>query len=108
MNQDNNSNIIKNDEQQVPKTREMSDCDYLNDLLSTTKSIANNYSIVISEASNDDLYNEYIKLFKDTQDCQRRLFNLLFKKGWYKLEKADQTKVVMAREENEQQLNELI
>jgi spore coat protein CotF len=102
-----NNQTVKNKEQPVTKSTEMNDCDYLNDLLSTEKSLASHYVIALNEASNDDLYNELIKVYKDTQDCQRDLFNLLFKKGWYKIEEAEEQKIMTERDEFENKLKEL-
>jgi len=85
----------------------MNDCDYLNDMLNNEKNMTNNYSIVLNEVSNDDLYNELLKIFKDTQDFQRKLFNLAFKKGWYKLEKAEDQKITSTLNEYEPKTNEL-
>ncbi len=89
----NNNNIVKNEEQQVPSGIEMNDRDFLYSILTVEKNMSNNYATILNEISNDNTYDELTKVFKDTQDCQRRLFNLYFKKGWYELEKADQNKV---------------
>ena len=102
-----NNNTVHNQEQPVPKTPEMNDSDYLNDILATEKSMSNNYGIVLNEASNDSLYEEIINICKDTHTCQRNLFNLLFSKGWYKLEKAEQQKIDSILQEHEPKANEL-
>lgn len=102
-----NNNMVNNPEQPITKNKEMNDSDYLNDMLATEKSLVNNYSIALNEASNDVFYNEIINLCKDTHTCQRNLYNLLFKKGWYKLEKAEQQKIKMELQEHESKINEL-
>lgn len=104
---DNNSNMVNNPETEIPKNTEMNDSDYLNDVLATEKNLGNNYAAAMSEASNDQLYENINGIFGETKDCGRDLFDLLFKKGWYKLEKADQNKINTASQEYEQKLNEL-
>lgn len=103
----NNSNMICNPETKVPKTSEMNDCDYLNCVLSGTKSMGNNYATAMSEASNSQLYETINQIFNETKKCGRDLFDLQFKKGWYRLEKADATKISTINQEYEQKLNQL-
>lgn len=102
-----NNNMVNNPEQPIPKTNQMNDSDYLNDMLSTEKSLVSNYAIVLNEASNDFFYQEIVNLCKDTHACQRKLFNLLFKKGWYKLEKAEAQKIKMQLQEHQAKVKEL-
>lgn len=101
------NNIVKNPKQEIPSGKEMNDCDYLNTILNIEKNMTNNYSIVLNEASNDNLYNDLTKVFKDAQDCQRRLFNLTFKKGWYELEKADENKIRSKHAEYNQKFEDI-
>jgi spore coat protein CotF len=106
---DNNqmNNTVSNPETEVPKNPEMNDSDYLNDILSTEKHYGSNYAVAMNEASNDDLYNVIGGLCKETKDMARSLFNLQFKKGWYKLDKADENKISTIKTEYTQKLNEL-
>lgn len=101
------NNTVQNTEVQVPKGMDMTDTDYLNDMLSTAKSLNSGYAIVLNEASNEYLFNEISELCKETHECSRKLFNLLFAKGWYKLEQADNNKVTTLINEYEQKINEL-
>jgi spore coat protein CotF len=107
MNNNNNSNMVSNPETEVPKTSEMNDSDYLNEILSAEKNMSNNYATVMSEASNDQFYQTLSQIFKETKDSGRTLFSLLFQKGWYRLEKAEQTKIDSVSQEYQQKLNEL-
>lgn len=88
-----NNNIVKNIETEIPKGLEMNDCDYLNSILTLEKNMSNNYSIALNEMSNNDLYEFLFDIYKETQEMQRDLFNLLFELGWYELEKADNSKI---------------
>jgi spore coat protein CotF len=88
-----NQNPIKNPETQVPKTPQMNDRDFLDDMLATEKYMTSSYSVFLHEASHQQLYQDMLNIFTETQNCQRELYNLMFKKGWYKLEAADQQKL---------------
>lgn len=80
------SNQIKNPKTQVPKTPQMNDRDFANDLLMTEKYMTDAYSTALNEMSHQSLYSDVSAIFNETQDCQRNFFNLMFQKGWYKLE----------------------
>ncbi|GGC81747.1 hypothetical protein GCM10007216_10370 [Thalassobacillus devorans] len=87
------SQKIQNPETSVPKTPQMNERDFVNDQLTTEKYMTDAYNIAMNEASNQNLYNDLAAIFKETQDCQRDMFNLMFKKGWYTMEQADQQKL---------------
>ena len=93
MNQNSQNQAIHNPETQIPKTPQMNDRDFLNDLLATEKYITNSYSTYLNEASHDALYQDILTVFTEAQNEQRSLFNLMFKKGWYKLEPAEDQKL---------------
>ena len=78
---------------EVPTGIEMNDKDYLTTVLELEKNLSNNYSWALNEASNDYLYEDYFGMFEDTKDMSREIFNLLFQKGWYSLEKAEEDKI---------------
>ncbi|UOQ46014.1 spore coat protein [Halobacillus salinarum] len=90
------SSKIQNPETTVPKTPQMNERDFLNDQLTTEKYMTASYNIALNEASNQELYQDLATIFKETQDCQRNLYNLMFKNGWYSLEQAEQMKVQQA------------
>ena len=62
-------------------------------LLELEKNIVKNYSTAITEASNDELTNSFTKLFNDSKQAQREIFNYTLSKGWYNLETAPQDKI---------------
>ncbi|MFP3722729.1 spore coat protein [Niallia circulans] len=84
---------IQNPESQVPKTPQMNDRDFTNDMLSTEKYMTDAYSTALNEASNETLYQDLLSIFIETQNMQRELYDLMFQKGWYKLEAAEQQKI---------------
>lgn len=84
---------IQNPETQVPTTPQMNDRDFINDVLATEKYMTESYSTFLNEASHQQLYQDVLNIFNETQNAQRNLYNLMFKKGWYKLEAAEQQKL---------------
>ena len=86
MNQFQNQQKIQNLETQVPKTPQMNDRDFINDLLTTEKYMTTSYSMALHEASHQGLYNDILNIFTETEKYQRDLYDLMFKKGWYSIE----------------------
>lgn len=84
---------VQNPETQVPKTPQMNDRDFINDLLATEKYMTDSYSTTLNEASNEPLYQDLLSIFTDTQNMQREIYDLMFQNGWYKLESAEQQKL---------------
>lgn len=88
-----NNNEIKNPKVEVPKGMELNDKDHLGDLLSALKCIEKDYIVAMTEASNEHLYQSFNTMFSEIARMQREVFELMFKKGWYQLEKAESTKI---------------
>ncbi len=87
------NNQIQNNKTEVPTGTKLNDKDYLNSLLSCLKEIVKNYSIVLTEASNENLYNVYKEMFDRYINLQREVYELAFRKGWYTLEVSENEKV---------------
>ena len=87
------NNQIQNTKTEVPSGIKLNDKDYLNSLLSSLKEMVKNYSTVLTEASNENLYNTYKTMFDKYVELQREVFELAYKKGWYVLETAETNKV---------------
>jgi spore coat protein CotF len=107
MNQNQNQQKIKNPETQVPKTPQMNERDFINDLLATEKYMTTSYSIALHEASHEGLYQDIMNIFTETQNCQRDLFNVMFKKGWYSIEAEDQQKLQQSYQQFQGYTNQL-
>ena len=88
-----NNNEIKNVKVDVPTGISLNDKDYLNSLLSSLKEMSKNYTLSLTEASNETVYNEYKLMFNDYISMQRDVYELMFRKGWYVLEKSDSNKI---------------
>lgn len=88
-----NQNQIKNPKVEVPTGVNMNDKDYMNSLLSCLKEMSKNYTVALTEASNEALYQEYKNMFDTYSSMQREVYELMFRKGWYTLEEAEGAKV---------------
>lgn len=98
---------IENEKTPVSETKEMNDSDILNDILSSEKNISNNYSYAIDEMSNKALFKKIMNIFDDTKKAAREAFEMAFKKGWYSLEEAEETKITEAYDNANKQVKEL-
>ena len=102
-----NNNKISNQKTEVPSTPEMNDKDYITSMLEIEKAMVKNYAVALTEASNEDLYNDYYDLFDEASNAQRDIYNLMFQKGWYSIETAEDTKITQKLNMLEQELPQL-
>lgn len=100
-------NKISNPKTEVPNTQEMNDKDYITTMLSIEKQMVKDFAVALTEASNTDLYNDYYDMFDEVSNMQRQIYNLMFKKGWYSLEKAEESKITQKLNMLEQELPQL-
>lgn len=70
------------------KGPEMNDRDRINDVMATEKYLTTAYNIAVNEASTEQLYRTQMNLLNELHQCQRDLFNLMHRKGWYKIDQA--------------------
>lgn len=89
------SKVLQNEETQVPNTPEINDRDIANEALSSEKSLAASYTTIITEASNDYLFKSLFEIYQDTVQAHRNIYNLMFTKGWYKVETENVDKLDM-------------
>lgn len=101
------NNKICNPKTEVSSGTNLNDKDYLNSVLSLLKDMEKNYTVVLTETSNEYLFNKYEEIFDKIKMLQRETFELAFKKGWYVLEKADDTKINEKYNTLNQEFNDL-
>lgn len=87
------NNMISNPKTEVPSGKSLNDKDYMNCLLSSLKEMVKNYAVALTEASNENLYNSYKSMFDNYSKLQREVYELMFRNGWYSLEKAEMQKI---------------
>ena len=88
-----NNNEISNPKTEISTGIEFNDKDYMNALLSTLKEMVKGYATVLTEVSNENLYNQYKEMFDEYAALQREVFETMFRKGWYALEAAQAQKI---------------
>lgn len=102
-----NNNKICNPKVEVPKGINLNDKDYLTILLTCLKDMEKNYVIALTEVSNENLYSKYMEIFNSLSYLQREVYEMMFRNGWYQLEKAEETKVSQKYQTLNQEYNEL-
>lgn len=101
------NNKIKNPKTEVLETLEMNDKDYITTMLTIEKGMVKDYAVALTEASNTDLYNDYYDMFNEIISLQREIYNLMFKKGWYEIEKAEENKITQKLNSLKESMSEL-
>lgn len=102
-----NQNQISNPKVEVPSGMQLNDKDYISDLLSCLKSMVKDYIVALTEASNEKLYQQYKVMLDHLCDLQRQTYELMFRYGWYSLEKAEDVKVTNKYQMLSQELQSL-
>lgn len=102
-----NNNKICNPKVEVPKGINLNDKDYLTILLTCLKDMEKDYVIALTEVSNENLYSKYMEIFNSLSYLQREVYEMMFRNGWYQLEKAEETKVSQKYQTLNQEYNEL-
>lgn len=98
---------VKNTKTAVKKGLKMNDSDILNDVLLSYKHLVSSYATALNEASNKNIYKLFLELLESSSKIQAELFELSFKKGWYQLETAEETKIEKAYDKFSKCLTEL-
>ena len=88
-----NNNQISNPKVEVPTGMTLNNKDYISSLLSTLKQLVKDYAVILTEVSNEILYSEYKEMFDTYSALQREVYELMFRKGWYVLERCDANKI---------------
>ena len=101
------NNKISNPKTEVPTGKSLNDKDYINCLLSSLKEIVKNYATTLTEVSNENLYNVYREMFENYSSLQREVYELMFCKGWYTLEKAEIQKISSKIQMLQQEITDL-
>lgn len=78
------------------KGPQMNDRDFVNDGLATCKYLTDSLNIAVREASHQQLHADLVQILTETHQSARDMYNLMFQKGWYKLEAEEQQKLQQA------------
>ncbi|WP_166243294.1 spore coat protein [Paenibacillus turpanensis] len=102
MSQSQNSQTIKNPKPPYePKVKgpEMNDRDRVNDVLALEKYLTDSFNVSAREASHPSLHEDIMTVLNETHQCQYDMYQLMFRKGHYKLEAEDQSKLDQAHKQ---------
>ena len=88
-----NNNQISNQKKEVSKGMDLNEKDAISCLIATLKEMSKGYTVAMTEASCESLYNVYKEAFLSICDLQREVYEIMFRKGWYILEKSDVNKI---------------
>lgn len=83
------------------------DQDMLNDMMQSAKHLQNIYNTYSIEASNESICEVMEDLYLGMKDQTRDMFNLMYGKGWYTLEKEDANKISQAVTKFEKSRNDM-
>lgn len=103
----NNSQEITNPKKQVPTGLALNDKDYAGSLLSCCKNMEKNLTVALTEASNETLYNELHSMFCDIAKLQREVYEMMFRDGWYPMEKVENQKIQKKEQTLSQEFQDL-
>lgn len=87
------NNQVLNPKVEVAKGVALNDKDYITCLNATLKEMSKGYVTAMTEASNESLYEVYKTAFDEISSLQREVYEIMFRKGWYVLEKCDTNKI---------------
>lgn len=93
MNTVNNTSSQSQSQTSSGQSVQMTDRDYLNDILATEKYLTDGMNIATREVSHDALFQTVRSALNETHDLAREVYNLMYAKGWYKLESAEAQKI---------------
>ena len=102
-----NNNQISNPKVEVPTGMNLNEKDYITCLNSTLKEMAKGYVLAMTEASCEALYNVYKESFLSISMLQREVYEVMFRKGWYVLEKSEVNKINSKYQTLSQEFNDL-
>lgn len=87
------NNNISNPKIEVPTGLAMNDKDFITSFATCLKELSKNYTVAQTEASNENLFKKYHSMYINIINMQREVYELMFRKGWYSLEKAEVQKI---------------
>ncbi|HPE15204.1 MAG TPA: spore coat protein [Bacilli bacterium] len=101
------NNKISNPMTVISQTIELNDRDILTSLLLSEKKISDGLSTMLSEASNEKLYDQIFDMFNGTKETVRELYTIMFQNGWYSLECASNKNLKDKTADMENKISEL-
>ena len=102
-----NNTEICNPKTEVEKGLTLNDKDYLEGVLTVCKDLEKNLVVAMTEASHEQYYEQIHEMFENIASLQREVYELYFKKGWFVIEKEDESKLTKKYNMLQQELTDL-
>ena len=77
----------------MPAKTNMTDKEYMEDVMLTAKTLTSLYHYATQEASTQSLHSEFQKNLNDTLKMQHNIFCTMEQNGWYPQQQADQAQI---------------
>lgn len=87
----------------MPTKQSMSDKEYLEDILLTSKTLCAMYHYATQESSTEPLHNAFKCNMNDSIEMQHRVFGAMQQNGWYPMQQADSNQINQVRTKYMQQ-----
>jgi len=71
----------------------MSDREYMDDILLTSKTLTNLYHTAVQESSTEDLHYSFKDILNQSLEMQHQIFSVMEQKGWYNMTEAQPQQV---------------
>ena len=75
----------------------MTDKEYMEDILLTSKQLTNLYHTATQESSTENLHTQFQDNMNQSLDQQHQIFSTIAQKGWYPQEQADMQQINKVR-----------
>ena len=77
----------------MPAKQNMTDREYMDDVLLTSKTLSNLYHSAVTESSTDEVHYSFKDVLNQSLEMQHHLFGVMTQKGWYSPDAAEQNKI---------------
>lgn len=77
----------------MPAKQQMSDREYMEDLLLTAKTLTGVYHYATQEASTESLFNQFKTNMNEAVMMQHNIYSVMEQKGWYPQQQAQQEQI---------------
>jgi len=79
----------------------MKDMEIMTDLLTSQKTITENYNNYANECASKELKNSFLNILQEEHQIQADVFQVMNQRGWYKTQPADQNQLSTTKQKFE-------
>ena len=77
----------------MPAKQNMTDREYMDDILLTAKTMSGLYHYAVQESPTEALHNEFKTILNESLDMQHKVYNVMEQKGWYQTQAAPEQQI---------------